>query len=211
MVSAATGEISVSGAGDPVVVASPAVASPPPLVIRGRGATTLARTRASVLIGARRCLLRFGTRRTTMADIATASGIAKATLYNHFRTKPDVWRALAQSEVGEAAQLLTEAARRDGPVAALTACAQRLAGDEAVRRLAETEPAVWAALVLPGAEPDAAWAVAREAVADLLGVAGRPAVPDSAQVDVVLRWLVSQLVWPATPDQLREAAIQLVG
>jgi len=34
-----------------------------------------------------------------MNDIAAQAGVAKATLYNHFRTKDDVWSALVEAEV----------------------------------------------------------------------------------------------------------------
>jgi AcrR family transcriptional regulator len=78
------------------------VASAPPRRsggTRSRAGNAMARTRAGLLDGARRAVGARGTRRTTMNDIAAQAGVAKATLYNHFRTKDDVWSALVEAEV----------------------------------------------------------------------------------------------------------------
>ena len=52
------------------------------------------RTRAGLLAGAARAFAEHGLRRSTMQSIAAAAGVAKATLYNHFRTKDEVAAAL---------------------------------------------------------------------------------------------------------------------
>ena len=57
------------------------------------------RTRAAVLDGAVRAVEKHGARRTTMADIAMLAGVAKGTLYNHFRTKEAVYSATAEAEL----------------------------------------------------------------------------------------------------------------
>src|SRR4051794_988350 len=53
----------------------------------------MGRTRAAVLDGAGRAIEKHGSRRATMADIANLAGVAKGTLYNHFRTKDAVYAA----------------------------------------------------------------------------------------------------------------------
>lgn len=58
----------------------------------------MARTRAGVLAAAVGVVAERGTRRASMADLAEAAGVAKGTLYNHFRTKDDVWAALVEAE-----------------------------------------------------------------------------------------------------------------
>ena len=54
----------------------------------------MGRTRLGLLTGAARAFAEHGLRRSTMQSVAAAAGVAKATLYNHFRTKDDVATAL---------------------------------------------------------------------------------------------------------------------
>ena len=54
---------------------------------------------AGLLPGAARAFAEHGLRRSTMQSIAAAAGVAKATLYNHFRTKDEVAAALLAVEL----------------------------------------------------------------------------------------------------------------
>src|SRR3954467_2543487 len=78
---------------------SPGGVAARPRGTRSRAGNAMERTRANVLAAAARCVAKYGSRRTTMGDIATTSGVAKATIYNHFRTKDDVYVALVDAEV----------------------------------------------------------------------------------------------------------------
>src|SRR5579885_1272232 len=83
-----------------------AIASAPPVRIVGtrtRAGNAMSRTRAALLEGARRAVEVSGTK-ITMSQVATASGVAKATLYNHFRTREALLSALVVDEV----KLLTD-------------------------------------------------------------------------------------------------------
>ena len=158
----------------------------------------MARTRAGLLDGALRAVASQGTRRTTMNDIAASAGVAKATLYNHFRTKDDVWSALVEAEL---TRLAAECAELPLPEALATA-ASRISQHAALRRVARTEPAVLAGLLVEDpAGP--LWHQAREAVRRQLAAAG------VAGDDLVLRWLASHLAAPAEPDAARAAAESL--
>ena len=57
------------------------------------------RTRTAILSAAAACVQRDGVRKLTMGDVATMGGVAKATLYNHFRTKGDLLAALVEGRV----------------------------------------------------------------------------------------------------------------
>lgn len=161
----------------------------------------MARTRVAVLQGARACLIRHGSK-TTMVDIATASGVAKATLYNHFRTKAEVFAALVDFEIETAAAETRELAVASGAAVALARLGERLGEHPVVRSLAAGEPGVLAVLLLPErAGGSAGWSLAREAVTELVGPAAEP--------EIVLRYLVSQLLWPAPRVEL-EAAVRLL-
>jgi len=153
----------------------------------------MARTRSALLEAAAGCLATYGIRKTTMVDVASRSGVAKATLYNHFRTKEDLLTALVEERVRSLTAAAVAAAGRDGLAAALGGVASALAEDAALRRAAAEEPALLAPLAVPG--PSRGWQQAREAVAAVLA-AGR-ARSGQVEVELVLRWVVSQLWWPA--------------
>jgi AcrR family transcriptional regulator len=177
------------------------VASAPPrrsAGTRSRAGNAMARTRAGLLDGARRAVGARGTRRTTMNDIAAEAGVAKATLYNHFRTKDDVWSALVESEVRAVAAECAELSLVD----ALAHAARRLSEHPALRRVADAEPAALAGLL--ARRPSAAgWRAAEEAVRSRLATDGL------AGDDLVLRWLASHLATPANAPAIRTAAESL--
>jgi AcrR family transcriptional regulator len=139
-----------------------------------------------VLDGAARAVEKHGARRATMSDIAVLAGIAKGTLYNHFRAKDAVYAAALDAGVRALAEECTLAAR-DDLADAFALAAERIGGHPALRRLATDEPVALAVLVTPDGGP--VWQLAREGVAAVLDAAGRGS--DPAAVDVVLRWLVS--------------------
>ena len=146
----------------------------------------MARTRAAVLDGAVRAVEKHGARRTTMADIANLAGIAKGTLYNHFRAKEAVFAAAIEAGVrGLTDECITVA--NDDLADALALAAERLGTHPALCRLTADEPAAIAALTtIDDREP---WDAARSSVKAILDAGGRDASP--ATVEVVLRWLVS--------------------
>ena len=154
--------------------------------LRSRAGNAMARTRAAVLDGAVRAVEKHGARRTTMADIANFAGVAKGTLYNHFRTKEAVFAAAVDNGVRALADECVTVANEDF-VEALALAADRLGAHPALRRLATDEPATLAALTSIKNEPG--WELARSSVKAVLDAGGRDGGP--APVDVVLRWLVS--------------------
>src|SRR5262249_27502128 len=108
---------------------------------RSRAGNAMNRTRAALLVGARRAVEASGTK-ITMAQVAAAAGVAKATLYNHFRTREAVLSALLTDEID---QLIDGVATRALPDA-LEATATALSEHSALRPLARREPATLTAL-----------------------------------------------------------------
>ena len=186
----------------------PSAAPVRPAGTRARSGNAMLRTRAAILAAALRCVERQGVRRTTMSDIAGTAGVAKATLYNHFRTKDDVLVALVESTVlaladravavagGTAEQVPGRPAPGSGLADALVLLTGELADAPALRRLAADEPALLVRLVSPAAP--AAWMTVRDAAARLLTAAGLPTSDLAATL--VLRHLVHHLVWPSTAE-----------
>jgi AcrR family transcriptional regulator len=154
----------------------------------------MGRTRSAVLDGAGRAIEKHGSRRATMGDIANLAGVAKGTLYNHFRTKHAVYTAALDTGLRTLAEECTTVAAED-LADALALAAERLSTSPPLRRIATDEPAVLAGLTSIGTEGE--WAVARESVRATLAAAGRTTT--EAAVDVVLRWLVS-FVGNSGPD-----------
>ena len=79
----------------------PNVASAAPVRVTGtrtRAGNAMSRTRTALMVGAARAVEASGTK-ITMAQVAAAAGVAKATLYNHFRTREAVLAGLLTAEV----------------------------------------------------------------------------------------------------------------
>ena len=169
---------------------------------RTRAGNAMGRTRAAVIDGAQRAVEKYGSRKTTMADVAALAGVAKATLYNHFRTKRDVYAATVEAEVESLGAECSRIAADDGLAAALARAAERIATHPAVRRVAVDEPAVLAKLQTPA--DGGGWAAARTAITSTLTAARRPSGP--AEVESVLRWLVSFLGAPGGSEEMSTGA-----
>jgi AcrR family transcriptional regulator len=160
--------------------------------LHSRAGNAMARTRAAVLDGAARAVEKHGARKATMADIASLAGIAKGTLYNHFRAKEAVYAAAVEAGIRSLAAECVSAAG-DDLEEALGLAADRLGTHPALRRIAADEPAVLAVLITPTDTP--LWGLARSSVRDLLVAAG--VATSAASIDLVLRWLTSCVIAPA--------------
>jgi AcrR family transcriptional regulator len=155
----------------------------------------MSRTRLGLLAGAARAFAGQGLRRSTMQSVAVAAGVAKATLYNHFRTKDEVARALLALELDRlsatAAALPTEQA--------LSALSDELGAHPVLRRLAETEPEVLAALL--GTDR---WAELTGRLAAALRVD-----PDAAEL--AGRWLLGVVLQPGRSTTRHRLAARLAA
>ncbi len=185
---------------------------------RTRAGNGMSRARAGILGGAASCVARYGTRKTTMGDIAREGGVAKATLYNHFRTKDDVLAALLASQVDELVGRLDGIGGQPGSAPTLTtalATAATFVSEHPVlRHLAVAEPALVASLITPGAGElwQRARMVTRERVSLAQAAGSLHARHDTESlVDASLRWVVSHALWPASETSVQESAHRLVG
>jgi AcrR family transcriptional regulator len=178
------------------------VSSPSDAPVRATGTRTrsgnaMLRTRTAILDAATACVARAGVRRTTMSDVSAQAQVAKATLYNHFRTKDDLMSAVVLARVEQLAAECSELAVA-GLAPALEYAGRCLSGSEALRQVADAEPALAAALATAGT--GRAWQAARQGVATVLRESGAPSDEDS--IDVVLRWLCGHVMWSATEAEL---------
>lgn len=168
---------------------------------RSRAGNAMARTRAAVLDGAKRAMTRSGTA-ITMTEVAAECGIAKATLYNHFRSREALLDAVLADEVAAVID-----AGAGLPLAdALSAAAQRIGTSALLARLIEDEPATVAALARIDLR-SAHWRAAADALRAELERARR------GGGELVLRWLSSYLTTapdPAFRDSIGADASALV-
>jgi AcrR family transcriptional regulator len=182
---------------------SPLIASAPPVRKPGthtRAGNAMDRTRGALLTGAARAVEVSGTK-ITMAQVAAAAGVAKATLYNHFRTREAVLAALLAHQVDQ----IIEAQAGKPLRAALTDAATAIATNPVRRGIARVEPAVLVALGVIDLSA-ACWQRARAAVASALAAESRTGV------DTVLRWLASFVLNEADPKSIsRDVAVLLDG
>ena len=142
----------------------------------------MGRTRAGLLAGAARAFAQHGLRRSTMQSIAAAAGVAKATLYNHFRTKDEVAAALLAVELERLAVLAAGLPREQ----ALAALSDELGAHPVLRRLAACEPETLSGLLSVGTER---WAELIARLATALGV-------DDDGAELAGRWLLGVVLQP---------------
>ena len=162
-----------------------------PAGTRSRAGNAMGRTRQALLHGAAAAVAAHGTR-VTMAEVATAAGVAKATLYNHLRTREEVLQAVLANEVVRVC-----AQTRDLTVAeALTAAGAAISAHPIRHGLARSEPDVLARMARIDLQLDG-WRLAEAEVTRRLKAVGR------AGTETVLRLLSSYLTTPADPANIR--------
>lgn len=208
---------------------SSALASAAPVRVggtRARAGNAMGRTRVGILEATGRAVEKYGVRRATMADVASVAGIAKGTLYNHFRTKNDLLTAAIAAGIetlGNDCVAMASGGGETGLALALRHAAETLSAHPALVRVASEEPAELIRLLLPGY--DGGWPVARAAVARVIAAAflaeaalepdadpvGPAAVSpvDSALTETVLRWLVTFTGSPGVPAETAAGAALL--
>jgi AcrR family transcriptional regulator len=157
----------------------------------------MGRTRLGLLAGAARAFAERGLRRSTMQSIAAASGVAKATLYNHFRTKDEVTAALLAAEL-DRLSALADGLPLDQALAALS---DELGAHPVLRRLATTEPELLTALLGVGAER---WAELTGRLAGALHV-------DADGAELAGRWLLGVVLQPGRSTTRHRHAARLAA
>ena len=176
------------------------VAWPGPAHVPGshtRAGNAMGRTRLGLVAGAARAFGEQGLRRSTMQSIAAAAGVAKATLYNHFRTKDDVVAALVAAELDRLALLAAELPLEQ----ALAALSDQLGAHPVLRRLAVTEPDVLTGLLSVDAQR---WDGLTERLAGALSV-------DRDGAGLIARWLLGVVLQPGRSTTRHRHAARLAG
>jgi AcrR family transcriptional regulator len=150
-----------------------------------------------LVAAAARAFAEHGLRACTMQAVAAAAGVSKATLYNYFRTKDELVRALLAAETERLSTLAAELP----PEQALAALADELGEHPVLRRLAASEPETLTALV--DLDPQA-FAELTTRLAALLET-------DEDGAGTAARWLLGVLLQPARSSARHRAAARLAA
>lgn len=155
--------------------------------------TSYRRTRSAILEGTKSLIATAGLQRTNMIDIADTSQVSRATLYNHFRDKNSVLRALLESEVDRIFHLVDSDI---SPTDALLGLSREISTDPALEMMRGSDPATLAQILIHVEDP--LWQQINEG---LVGV-----LRDQNRSEIARLWLVGQVLQPLDFDQSREQA-----
>ena len=153
-----------------------------------RAGNAMGRARAGLFAGALSCIARQGVKATSMIEIADEGKIARATLYNHFRSKQELMRALMAEEIARGTAAAESAEDLQG---ALTSLLNFLATHDALRFIATSEPTVFGRMLAATSDP--LWLTIREECHRLFEKFG---VSNAMQRDILLRVVISSVIMP---------------
>lgn len=163
-----------------------------------RQMTSYRRTRSAILEGTKKLIANVGLQRTNMIDIADASEVSRATLYNHFRDKGSVLRAVLESEI-ERVFLVVDSEM--SPSEALRTISHEISTDPALDMMRKTDVGALAQLLVKF--DDSLWQHVDTALAKLLG---------NENVATIARlWLVGQVLQPLSAGEIQEQARVIVS
>jgi len=155
------------------------------------------RTEEAILQATKVLIAQSGLTKISMIEISTASEVARATLYNHYRDKISVIDALLASEV---ARIIEVSKSAGTPADALESLSIAISSDAALAGLREHDPALIAQLLIHSEHP-----LYLELARAIFAL-----TQSQSATGLAMRWLMGQAVQPLTPDQSRDQAALLV-
>ena len=146
------------------------------------------RTISAILTTTKELIARSGVSKISMIEISDESEVSRATLYNHYRDKESVLRALAESEF---ARLITVAQKGNSPQEILQLLSQEISTDTALATMRTTDPALLTQILTHQSDP--LWASFLNSFSQL--------IPNQVLAATSLRWLIGQVFAPLTSEQ----------
>ena len=151
------------------------------------------RTQSAILQATKDLIATTGLKKMSMIEIADASQVSRATLYNHYRDKESVLSALCESEMERIVTLAQSAA---DATKALELISREISQDQAIAAMRRNDPEV---LTLAfSAHDHVLWKAFSIAINHIVG--------DKDKSALAVRWLLGQVLVPLTPDQSRSQA-----
>ena len=154
--------------------------------------TTHRRTQNAVLEATKQLIATTGLKKMSMIEIADVSEVSRATLYNHYRDKDSVLRALCESEMQ---RLVAIAQAAPDTTTALEQISIEISQDKALAAMRTQDPD--SLTIALAAQTDTLWKAFAIAMGHLLG---------TEKSQLVTRWLIGQALHPITPAQSRAQA-----
>lgn len=146
------------------------------------------RTTSAILSTTKELIARSGVAKISMIEISDESEVSRATLYNHYRDKESVLRALAESEFS---RLISVAQQGNSPQEILQLLSQEISSDKALATMRTTDPGLLTQILTH--QSDMLWASFLKSFSQL--------IPDQVLAATSLRWLIGQVFAPLTPEQ----------
>lgn len=162
-----------------------------------RQMTSYRRTRGAILEGAKLLVAMHGLQKANMVDIADTAEVSRATLYNHFRDKASVMRAVLESEVERILRIIDTDISQESALAQISV---EISSDPAFATMRKTDGGVLTLLLTNMEDP--LWVQIRAGLFQFLG--------DDVRAEVAQRWLVAQALQPLSAAQSVEQARRIV-
>ena len=153
---------------------------------------TRRRTQNAVLEATKQLIATTGLKKMSMIEIADASEVSRATLYNHYRDKDSVLRALCESEMQ---RLVAIAQAAPDSTTALEQISIEISRDKALAAMRTQDPD--SLTIALAAQTETLWKAFTIAMDHLLG---------TEKSQLATRWLIGQALHPITPAQSRAQA-----
>jgi AcrR family transcriptional regulator len=155
------------------------------------------RTESAILEGTKKLIALHGISNISMIEIADASEVSRATLYNHYRDKNAVLTALITAEVDRLVEL---AVRAGTPADALETLSIEISTDTALASMRTHDQDVLIAIMTHAENP--LYLVLARCIYE--------ATKSEAGTGLAMRWLLGQVMQPISAKQSREQAELLV-
>ena len=157
------------------------------------------RTRTAILSAAKSLLASGGVSGTNMIEIADHAQVSRASLYNHFRDKSEVFLALVETEIERISTLALVAPSR---AEALYMISREISGHDGLRRALELDGDLIAAALT--ARDHKVWV-------DIYSELSKIFATDVVGVGLLLRWLMGQVTAPLSEEHSRQQADRLAA
>jgi AcrR family transcriptional regulator len=155
------------------------------------------RTQNAILEATKQLVATTGIKKMSMIEIADVSEVSRATLYNHYRDKDSVIRALCESEL---MRLVEIAQASPDSKTALEKLSIAVSSDAALAAMRTQDPDQLTLAL--SKHDDQLWKAFSIALNHLLG---------EAKGALALRWLIGQALHPLSPEQSLTQAEAITG
>jgi AcrR family transcriptional regulator len=157
------------------------------------------RTRSAIMEAAKVLLSESGITGTNMIEIADRAQVSRASLYNHFRDKDEVFLALVETELERISTLALVAQSR---AEALFLISREISEHTGLQTALQTDGAIMA---------NALTASDHKIWVDIYTHLAKIFATDVVGVGLILRWLMGQITAPLSQDHSKQQAERLAA